>query len=129
MEAAMSLLLRLLTVDESLFASVLEHAEDATVGCVDLMGRSLLHYAAMLGKASALALLLSRPVEGDLRDDRGDTALHLAAGNGERQAVELLLAHGVDRSLQDEDGRTALDLAHSEAQRYFQTEAVHALAL
>ena len=43
--------------------------------------------------------------------------------------VELLLAHGVDRTLQDEDGRTALDLAHSEAMRYFQAEAVHALAL
>eukprot|EP00438_Fugacium_kawagutii_P020291 Skav211641 [mRNA] locus=scaffold1290:13484:15321:- [translate_table: standard] len=110
------------------------------------MGRTLLHYAATLGRLAALSLLLQSPqLDPNCRDDRGDTALHLAAGNGERGACELLLKHRrVDRSLTDEDGRTvagsrhmdvklvdvmALDLAHSSAAHYFATEAVHALQL
>lgn len=130
-EAAMGLLLRLITIDESVFCTIFPHADGATLGVTDVMGRTLLHYAATLGRLAALSLLLAcEHLDPNCRDDRGDTALHLAAGNGERGACELLLKHrGVDRSLQDEDGRTALDLAHSSAAHYFATEAVHALQM
>eukprot|EP00434_Breviolum_minutum_P004611 symbB.v1.2.004065.t1/scaffold229.1/size262426/8 len=130
-EAAMSLLLRLITIDESVFGTVYQHADEETLAARDIMGRTLLHYAATLGRLGALSLLLSSPsLDPNCRDDRGDTALHLAAGNGERGACELLLKHPrIDRTLQDEDGRTALDLAHSSAAHYFATEAVHALQM
>lgn len=130
-EAAMGLLLRLITIDESVFCTVFPHADGETLSVTDIMGRTLLHYAATLGRLAALSLLLaSERLDPNCRDDRGDTALHLAAGNGERGACELLLKHHrVDRSLQDEDGRTALDLAHSSAAHYFATEAVHALQM
>lgn len=127
----MGLLLRLITIDESVFCTVFPHADGETLSVTDIMGRTLLHYAATLGRLAALSLLLaSERLDPNCRDDRGDTALHLAAGNGERGACELLLKHHrVDRSLQDEDGRTALDLAHSSAAHYFATEAVHALQM
>eukprot|EP00435_Cladocopium_sp_Y103_P030879 s959_g7.t1 len=130
-EAAMGLLLRLITIDESVFCTLFPHADEETLAVTDIMGRTLLHYAATLGRLAALSLLLaSERLDPNCRDDRGDTALHLAAGNGERGACELLLKHRrVDRSLQDEDGRTALDLAHSSAAHYFATEAVHALQM
>ena len=128
-EAAQSLLVRMVSIDEASFCSVFPHAEPQTLRVPDIMGRTLLHYAAALGKLSALSLLLSSDaVDPNVRDDAGDTALHLAAGNGERGTCELLLANPrVDRTVQDDLGRTALDVAHSAAAHYFAVEAVHAV--
>ena len=129
-EAAQSLLVRMVSIDEASFCSVFQYAQPETLQTPDIMGRTLLHYAAALGKLSALSLLLAcDAVDPNARDDAGDTPLHLAAGNGERGTCELLLGHSrVDRTVQDDLGRTALDVAHSAAAHYFATEAVHALA-
>ncbi|CAJ1420625.1 unnamed protein product [Effrenium voratum] len=130
-EAAMSLMTRMVTIDESMFISLFPFVAEETLITRDMMGRTLLHYAAALGRLGALSLLLgANACDPNAMDDRGDTALHLAAGNGDKGACQLLLSNArVDRSLQDDAGRTALDVAHSAAAHYFATEAVHALAM
>ena len=71
-------------------------------------GLTPLHYAASLGHAATVMLLLSHGAVVDARDAIGHTPLMLAAGDGARGAAQQLLDHGADSAATDDRGRTLL---------------------
>jgi ankyrin repeat protein len=64
-------------------------------------GRTLLHWAAEVGNAEAVALLLENGADHATRDPRGRTALHVVAQNGKRDVAEVLLAAGAEVNATD----------------------------
>jgi len=126
-EAACNLLLQLLSDDEPVFCEVVGGARPATVVASDMMGRTLLHHAAALGRPGGMELLLAIPaVDPNAQDDVGDSSLHLAAGNGDYKGCQALLTHAdINRGVKDNLGRTPLDVAHSAATHLFHVEEVH----
>ncbi|MEM7249661.1 MAG: ankyrin repeat domain-containing protein [Acidobacteriota bacterium] len=72
-------------------------------------GRTVLMLS--VSRPKAVAFLLDRGANPDLRDIHGGTALMLAAEEGKAQTVGLLLADGADPNLRDSSGLSALDRA------------------
>lgn len=70
-----------------------------------------LRYAARLGYAELIHLLVKKGVPVNETTSGGMTALHAAAERGHVQGVRILLQYGADPGIHDEAGRTALDVA------------------
>ena len=86
--------------------SVVNAANDLRKGP---MGRTILHMAAVRGKANIIkALLEAGRRDVDVKDDDGKTALHLASERAFDNMVELLCRVGTNLSSQDKEGHTPL---------------------
>jgi predicted outer membrane lipoprotein len=77
-----------------------------------VFGDGALHFAADYGSAEAVALLLKRGADPQMRDSRGRTALMLAALEKSPAPFDLLFAC-VDPTIKDVDGRMAIHHAIS----------------
>jgi len=71
---------------------------------------SLLHQAVAAGDSERVASLLSKGIDVNAKDDKGNTPLHLAARYGykKKDIAELLIANGADVNARNADGWTPL---------------------
>ena len=91
-------------------ALLVSHGADlAAAGVYD--GRPPLFFAAALGAADVVAMMLARRADPDARCLGGLSALHFAAAHGAIGSVRMLLARGAQPELVDGDGR--LPVAHA----------------
>ncbi|KAJ2859366.1 SPT3 Dosage dependent suppressor of Ty-induced promoter mutations-like protein [Coemansia erecta] len=75
-------------------------------------GRTLLHFATLLGMRSLVEFLISRGVNIDDTENSGMTALHFAAMYAKRESIfELLLNSGASTVIRSGVGQTAGDMA------------------
>ncbi|NIM99876.1 MAG: hypothetical protein GTO24_17910 [candidate division Zixibacteria bacterium] len=72
--------------------------------------RTPLHYAAIVGKAGVVELLVEAGASLNCQDYQGFTPLHWAASRGHFDAAQILIRHGADVHLRTERGRTPLFL-------------------
>jgi uncharacterized protein len=72
-----------------------------------------LHYAAMNGNLTIIAILIKAKAKLDPKDRLGNTPLHLAADRGQVEAAQLLLDVGAPVDPQNKDGMTPLMIAAS----------------
>eukprot|EP00435_Cladocopium_sp_Y103_P050843 s385_g15.t1 len=78
----------------------------------DRHGWPAVHFAAQMGTASCMELLLESRADLEIKaTEDGSTALHCATFNGNLVVVKLLLDAGADKSSELEEGATALHLA------------------
>jgi ankyrin repeat protein len=78
----------------------------------DRDGWPALHFAAQVGTASCMELLLESRSDLEIRaTEDGSTALHCAVFNGNPKVVKVLLDAGADRNSALQGGKTALHLA------------------
>jgi hypothetical protein len=73
--------------------------------------RSVLHAAAEMGRAGAVAAMLDRGIDIDAGSEVGATALSYAAARGRREIVALLIERGADVNARNGVGKTALGVA------------------
>ena len=86
----------------------LRHSARAMLGAADSDGLTLLHYAAALGFAEAVSMLISHGMATpNMVDNEGCTALHWASAHGQESVVALLLKAGASQ-LKNSDGLTPL---------------------
>ncbi|MDE0425277.1 MAG: CotH kinase family protein [Candidatus Poribacteria bacterium] len=71
-------------------------------------GSTLLSTTALMGHTAAVAMLLERGAEINVRSRDGGTALHAAAFFGHAETAKLLLEKGADTTIQDNQGMTPL---------------------
>lgn len=71
-------------------------------------GNQAIHYAAALNRADAIALLIGRGVDPNVRRPDGMTALHIAAALNAPEAVVELLSRGADATAGTDQGLTPL---------------------
>ena len=83
----------------------------ADVNAKDKFGSTPLHYAALIGQARTVELLISKGADVNAKDDYDWTPLHRAALNGETETVELLILNGSDVNAKNNNGWTPLDYA------------------
>ena len=83
----------------------------ANPNATDALSRTALHYAAALGQAKIMALLLESNAKINEQDEEGFTPLMRAAQNGHLDAAELLLGAGAVKDLTNARGETAIALA------------------
>ncbi|XP_064646687.1 inversin-like [Lineus longissimus] len=81
--------------------------EKCSVSALDNMFRTPLHWAAVLGHANIVNLLLNRNADYSSSDSNGATPLHYAAQNNYSETVEVFLKRREIRDEPDVDGRTA----------------------
>ena len=89
-------------------------AAGAPLRCVDLWGRTALHWACEQGSERAVAALLAADAEGatiEARDNAGNVPLARACYFGHEGAVRALLARGARQGLQGDRGWAALHCA------------------
>ncbi|MGH7048511.1 MAG: ankyrin repeat domain-containing protein [Stellaceae bacterium] len=79
----------------------------------DEQSRTGLHYAAMNGNLTILAILIKAKAKLNPEDNLGDTPLHLAADRGQTEAAVLLLDVGAAVDPQNKEGLTPLMIAAS----------------
>ena len=72
---------------------------------INLIGGTVLHYAALQGSASAAEVMLRRGAAVDRPNAEGRTPLMLATMSGHHEVVQLLLAHGARTDAMDIWGR------------------------
>lgn len=70
-----------------------------------------LHYAAMNGNLTIIAILIKASAKLDVKDKLGNTPLHLAADRNQVDAVQLLLDVGAPVDQENKNGMTALMVA------------------
>jgi ankyrin repeat protein len=70
--------------------------------------RTALHYAAMNGNLTIVAILIKASAKLDAKDKLGNTPLHLAADRGQTEAVQLLLDVGAPVDPENKNGMTPL---------------------
>lgn len=92
------------------------HADQgADLFYLDEAGYTLLHTAAMHGRAEIAKYLLTNGLDPDARDPEytvgNSTPLHLAARENRKQVVQVLIDAGADVNALDARGRTPLHLA------------------
>ncbi|MEZ0260243.1 MAG: ankyrin repeat domain-containing protein [Alphaproteobacteria bacterium] len=73
-------------------------------------GHTLLHRAALMGRAESLDLLLSKDLDINARNRDGQTPLMVAVQEGKVTCAKTLLEHGADYRLVDDMRDTALDM-------------------
>lgn len=73
--------------------------------------RTGLHYAAMNGNLSIIAILFKAGARLDVKDKLGDTPLHLAADRSQAEAAQLLLDIGAPVDPENKSGMTPLMMA------------------
>ncbi|KAJ2049049.1 SPT3 Dosage dependent suppressor of Ty-induced promoter mutations-like protein, partial [Coemansia sp. S155-1] len=76
-------------------------------------GRTLLHFAALLGMLNLMSYLAGNGVSLDEVDHNGMTAMHFASMYGRADIVEMLLASGAMHGVRSALGSTPADLARS----------------
>ena len=81
------------------------------VNSADATGRTALWYAAALGDAGTVGILLNQQARSDIADIDGLTPLHAAASRGQAAVIESLLVQRADASATTIDGNTPLMLA------------------
>lgn len=74
-------------------------------------GQTLLHWAAMQGRAALVQRLLNLGADARAKDRSGSESIHLAARNSQKETVELLLQAGADVNSHNGTGSTCLHLA------------------
>lgn len=72
-----------------------------------------LHYAAMNGNLTIVAILIKASAKLDVKDKLGNTPLHLAADRDQTEVVQLLLDVGVPVDPENKSGMTPLMVAAS----------------
>jgi ankyrin repeat protein len=77
----------------------------------DAEAHTAMHYAAMNGNLTIIAILLKAKAKLDPKDKLGNTPLHLAADRGQAEAAQLLLDAGAAVDAENRDGMTPLMLA------------------
>ncbi len=70
-----------------------------------------LHYAAMNGNLTIIAILIKASAKLDAKDKLGNTPLHLAADRNQADAVQLLLDVGAPADQENKNGMTPLMVA------------------
>ena len=78
---------------------------------LDDLGHAPLHWAALDGDTSVMAVILAAGASVDARTGDGYTALHIAASAGHLEACRRLLEAGADPGALTPDGKTAADIA------------------
>ncbi|XP_074644688.1 uncharacterized protein LOC141901380 [Tubulanus polymorphus] len=86
---------------------VLTLTPKCNVSALDNMFRTPLHWAAVLGHTSVVAMLLARGADYASSDSNGATALHYAAQNNYAETAEIFLKSDKIVDEPDVDGRTA----------------------
>jgi len=97
--------------DMAMVRKILE-AEPELANAADPQGATALFYNIT---AEMMALLCSKDIDVNARDENGVTALHLHAGAGCPEKVELLISHGADVNATDCMGRTPLQEAFEDS--------------
>jgi uncharacterized protein len=88
-------------------------ANDGNPNETDEESRTAMHYAAMNGNLTIIAILIKAKAKLDPKDKLGDTPLHLAADRNQVDAAQLLLDVGAPVDPQNKDGMTPLMIAAS----------------
>jgi ankyrin repeat protein len=88
-------------------------ANDGNPNQTDEESRTAMHYAAMNGNLTIIAILIKAKAKLDPKDKLGDTPLHLAADRNQVDAAQLLLDVGAPVDPQNKDGMTPLMIAAS----------------
>ena len=86
-------------------------ANDGNPNQTDEEGRTGLHYAAMNGNLTIIAILIKASAKLDVKDKLGNAALHLAADRNQAEAARLLLDVGVPVDAENKNGMTPLMMA------------------
>src|SRR5689334_7438014 len=86
-------------------------ANDGNPNQIDDEGRAGLHYAAMNGNLTIIALLIKASAKHDAKDKLGNTPLHLAADRNQVEAAKLLLDIGSPVDAENKNGMTPLMMA------------------
>jgi ankyrin repeat protein len=73
--------------------------------------RTGLHYAAMNGNLSIIAIMVKAGARFDVKDKLGNTPLHLAVDRNQAEAVQLLLDVGAPVDPENKNGMTPLMIA------------------
>src|SRR5262249_40106830 len=88
-------------------------ANDGNPNQADDDSRTGLHYAAMNGNLTIIAILIKANAKLDPKDKLGDTPLHLAAERNQPDAAQLLLDVGASVDAENKNGMTPLMVAAS----------------
>jgi hypothetical protein len=86
-------------------------ANDGNPNQTDPEGRTALHYAALNGNLTIIAILVKANAKLDVKDTLGNTALHLAADRNQPEAARLLLDVGAPVDPENRNGMTPLMMA------------------
>lgn len=86
-------------------------ANDGNPNQTDEDARTGLHYAAMNGNLTIIAILIKAKAKLDAKDKLGNTPLHLAADRSQAEAAQLLLDVGVPVDAENKNGMTPLMIA------------------
>jgi ankyrin repeat protein len=88
-------------------------ANDGNPNQTDDEARAGLHYAAINGNLTIIAILLKAKAKLDVKDKLGNTPLHLAADRDQLEAAKLLLDVGAPVDAENKNGMTPLMMAAS----------------
>ena len=88
-------------------------ANDGNPNQTDEELRTGMHYAAMDGNLTIIAILIKAKAKLDPKDKIGDTPLHLAADRNQAEAAKLLLDVGAPVDPENKNGMTPLMMAAS----------------
>jgi uncharacterized protein len=86
-------------------------AGDANPNQTDEEARTALHYAAMNGNLTIIAILIKAKAKLDPKDKLGNAPLHLAADRDQAEAAKLLLDVGATVDAENKNGMTPLMVA------------------
>jgi ankyrin repeat protein len=86
-------------------------ADNGNPNQVDDDSRTGLHYAAMNGNLTIIAILVKASAKLDVKDKLGNTPLHLASERNQPDAAELLLDVGAPVDAENKNGMTPLMVA------------------
>jgi uncharacterized protein len=86
-------------------------ANDGNPNQTDEEARTGLHYAAMNGNLTIIAILIKASAKLDPKDNLGNTPLHLAADRNQVEAARLLIDVGAPIDAENKSGMTPLMIA------------------
>ncbi|HMD64616.1 MAG TPA: ankyrin repeat domain-containing protein [Stellaceae bacterium] len=86
-------------------------ANDGNPNQTDEEARTGLHYGAMNGNLTIIAILIKASAKLGVKDKLGNTALHLAADRNQAEAARLLLDVGAPVDAENKNGMTPLMVA------------------